>query len=412
MQHILRHQGFNLFVAQADNIHRFAAGKVNQPLRALGFAHDAARAARHRFADFAFHRAAAHRAAFRQPESGMLRLLPFAQQIHVAHRAAFQHHAHHFGNHIARAAHHHGIALANIFARHFVLVMQRGVGYGYTAHKHGFQPRHGRDRPRASHLHINRFNRGQGFFGGEFVRNRPARRTRHKAQHLLLPQIVHFHHHAVNFIRQAGALLRHGFVKIQHFADMGAHTNLRLRLAKPQPRQQFNLLRMVFRLPKRRAQTRDAVAKKMQFALRRNRRIKLAQAACCGIARIGKRLLPRVQLAGIERGKIRFQHQHFAAHFNQIRHFVAAQLQGNIAHGFDVFGYILARCAIAARGSLNQNAVLIQQANRQAVKFWFNNVFGLRCAQILAHAFVKREHFGVVKRARFIIARRKRIRQR
>ena len=73
---------------------------------------------------------------------------------------------------------------------------------------------------------------------------------------------------------------------------------------------------LVFRLPKRRTQTRDAVAKKMQFALRRNRRIKLAQAACCGIARIGKRLLPRVQLAGIERGKIRFQHQHFAANFN------------------------------------------------------------------------------------------------
>ena len=172
--------------------------------------------------------------------------------------------------------------------------MQRGVGYGYAAHKHGFEPRHRRDGTRAPHLHINRFNRGQGFFGGEFVRNRPARRARHKAQHLLLPQIVHFHHHAVNFIRQAGALLRHGFVKIQHFADMGAHANLRLRLAKPQPRQEFNLLRMAFRLPKRITQPRNAVAKKMQFTLRRNRRIKLAQAARRRIARVGKRFLPRV----------------------------------------------------------------------------------------------------------------------
>ena len=88
------------------------------------------------------------------------------------------------------------------------------------------------------------------------------------------------------------------------------------------------------------------------------------------------------------------------------------QLQGNIAHGFDVFGNIFARCAIAARGSLNQNTVLIQQANRQTVKLGLNNVFGVRRAQILAHALVKRAHFGVVKRARFIIARRKRIRQR
>ena len=143
-------------------------------------------------------------------------------------------------------------------------------------------------------MHVNRFNRGQGFFGGEFVRNRPARRARHKTELLLLPQIVHFHHHAVNFVGQLRTLLRHGFVKIQHFADMGAHADLRLRLAKPQPRQQFNLLRMVFRLPKRFVQPRDAVAKEMQFALRRNRRIELAQAARRRVARIGKRLLPRV----------------------------------------------------------------------------------------------------------------------
>ena len=227
---------------------------MNQPLRALGFAHDAACATRHRFANFALYRAAAHGAVFRQPESGMNgRFLAFKQIATVfrLHRAAFKHHAHHFGNHIPRASHHHRIAHANIFARHFVLIVQCGVGNGYAAHKHRRKPRHRRDRTRAPHLHINRFNRGQGFFGGEFVRNRPARRTRHKAELLLLPQAVHFHHHAINFIRQAGALLQHGFIKIKHFLDIGAHANLRLRLAKPQPRQEFNLLRMAFRLTKR-----------------------------------------------------------------------------------------------------------------------------------------------------------------
>ena len=88
------------------------------------------------------------------------------------------------------------------------------------------------------------------------------------------------------------------------------------------------------------------------------------------------------------------------------------QLQGNVAHRFHVFGYILTRCAIAARGSLNQNTVLIQQANRQTVKLGLNNVFGVRRAQILAHTLVKRAHFGMVKRARVVIARRKRICQR
>ena len=53
----------------------------------------------------------------------------------------------------------------------------------------------------------------------------------------------------------------------------------------------------------------------MQFALCGDFGIELAQAACGGVARVYKRLLVRRELALVQRGKIGFEHQHFAAHF-------------------------------------------------------------------------------------------------
>ena len=150
----------------------------------------------------------------------------------------------------------------------------------------------------------------------------------------------------------------------------------------------------------------------MQFALRGNFGIELAQAAGGGVARIGERLLPRRELALVQRGKIGFQHQHFAAHFHHFRQRVAVQFQRDVAHGFDVFGNVFARGAVAARGRLHQNPVLIQQADGQPVKLRLDGVFGLRHAQFFAHALVKRQKFGVVERARFVVARRKRVVQR
>ena len=88
------------------------------------------------------------------------------------------------------------------------------------------------------------------------------------------------------------------------------------------------------------------------------------------------------------------------------------QFQRDVAHGFDVFGYVFARGAVTARGRLHQNPVLIQQADGQPVKLRLGGVFHLRHAQFFAHALVKRQKFGVVERARFVVARRKRVVQR
>ena len=160
------------------------------------------------------------------------------------HRPALKHHPHHFGNHIAGAAHHHGVGHAHIFALRFAFVVQRGVGYGYTADKHGLQARHRRYCAGAPHLHINGFHHGERFFGGEFVRNRPARRARNKAQCRLLRQAVDFHHHAVDFIRQLGAFLRHLLIKCQHAAYLAEAGVVPFRQAEAQCFQIMQLIQM------------------------------------------------------------------------------------------------------------------------------------------------------------------------
>ena len=156
---------------------------------------------------------------------------------------------------------------------------------------------------------------------------------------------------------------------------------------------------------------RNAVGKKVQAAAGGDARIELAQAAGGGVARVGKRFLALGFLACIERGKIGFQHQHFAAHFDGFGHIAAVQAQRNIGDGAHIVGNVFAAGTIAAGGRLHQHAASIEQADGQAVEFRFNHIFGLLPGQAAAHAFIKSEHFAVVKCAGLVL-RRKSIAQR
>ena len=66
--------------------------------------------------------------------------------------------------------------------------MQGGVGDGDAADEYGLQAATGVTAPVRPTLHVYGFNDGQGFFGGEFVGNRPARRAGDEAEFALLRQ--------------------------------------------------------------------------------------------------------------------------------------------------------------------------------------------------------------------------------
>src|SRR3546814_10097571 len=55
-------------------------------------------------------------------------------------------------------------------------IVERRVGDDDAAHRHGLQPRYGRELARPPDLDVDPFERRLRALGGEFVRDRPARR--------------------------------------------------------------------------------------------------------------------------------------------------------------------------------------------------------------------------------------------
>ena len=125
-----------------------------------------------------------------------------------------------------------------------------------------------------------------------------------------------------------------------------------------------------------------------------NARVKLADGARRGVARVGelrfaRRLALRVGLLKRLAG-----HDDFAAHFKSRRmadqrQFLCLQAQGYGANGPDVGGYVLAHLAVAARDAAHQLAVLIGERHGKAIQLQFRHVFHLVAARQFAHAAVK-----------------------
>jgi len=123
----------------------------------------------------------------------------------------------------------------------------------------------------------------------------------------------------------------------------------------------------------------QAVAAELQRPAGGDLRIQLAQAARCGVARVGEGLATRLQLRGVQALETGLGHEHFAAHFQRGRPTAALQLEGNVAHGAHVDADVFTGGAVASGGPAHQYAVLVQQADRQAIELGLAAVLH-RCA--------------------------------
>ena len=130
------------------------------------------------------------------------------------------------------------------------------------------------------------------------------------------------------------------------------------------------------------------VGEKAQRPLRGHARVELPQTAGRGVARIDELLLAAFALPRIHALEIGAHHQHFAAHL-QPRRRIAAQPQRQRAHGAQVRGDVLAGAAVAARRALHEGAMLVDEADGQAVEFRFAVVGDAFDAERLANAPVE-----------------------
>jgi hypothetical protein len=209
-------------VAQALDVHRAPAGKMQQCLLALRRAEQPAGTARHRLVLATHHVRAAHRAG------GKL------VQQHEARRlaaAALQHRRDDFGDHVAGAAHDHPVADAHVLAVDLVLVVQRGVGDGDAANEDRLQARHRGQRAGTADLHLDVAQQRDRLLRRILVRHRPARLAGDETEALLQRERVDLVHHAVDVEGQRVAQRAHAFMERR---QPGRATHLRAVLAHRQ----------------------------------------------------------------------------------------------------------------------------------------------------------------------------------
>ena len=321
--------------------------------------------------------AAAHGAGGRQPIGRLQRrgaggVVEQITRQHRLHRAAVQYHADHFGNHIPCTAHADGIADPHIFTLQLVFVVQRGIGDGHPPDKHRLQPCHGGECAGSADLHVDGFDHGQGFFGGEFMRNSKTRGAGYKAQPRLVGQRINLIHHAINLIRQGWARGLHLGKKRQQPRPALYHGTFS-RHGEAQCRQPIQH-RAVGLWQGHAFYTGHAIGKKTQAAFGSQARIQQPQTACGGIARISVAFLGAGILLGVELGEVGFLHQHFTPYFEPSRWGGSLEAQRHTAEGAEIGGDVFAGLAIATGRAQRKHAGLIHQADRQAIKFGLNRI--------------------------------------
>ena len=371
------HQLLDGLVAQAVDVHGPARDEMNDGLLELRTAGQTPDATVHRaFADGflalaaldqlrALHMRTAHRAILRD--------------LHGAgvFRAAFGDHRDHLRNHITGAADDHGVANHQPQACHFVHVMQGGIGHGHAGHLDRLEARHRRDRTGTTDLELHVEQLSEFFHGREFVRDRPARLAGTEAQFTLVGNAVDLEHHAVDFIAQRIAALADVAVVVQTFLD----TLGQLQFVADRHTPLLQLLEVAdMGVADIRGHLADAIAAEFQRATGGDLRIQLAQAARRGVARVGEGLAAHFQLRGVQPLETGLGHEHFTAHFQGGWPARAVQFQGDIAHGAHIDADVLASGAVAPGGTAHQLAILVQQADRQAIQLRLAAVFHRRAS--------------------------------
>src|SRR5690606_36460171 len=176
---------------------------------------------------------------------------------------------------IAGALDDHGIADADIFANDFIFIMQRRVGDDDAADGDGAKSRNRRQRAGAADLYLDILDHRTRLFGGEFMRDGPARTASHEAETLLPVEPIDLEHDAVDIIIEAGAKLLDIAVGIDRLLHI--HTDARDRIDREAPvaegGKHFGL-----RPAGKRRRLPPGVGEETELSRRGDRGVKLAQA--------------------------------------------------------------------------------------------------------------------------------------
>src|SRR5438445_621293 len=205
---------------------------------------------------------------------------------------------------------------------------------------------------------------------------------------------VHLVDHAIDGVRKPVARLSHlPVIAEQPFGAL--HQLALLRYAKPELDEPRKRLRLP--APARLRGAADGIGEEPERPRRGHARIELAHRAGGGVARVDVLLFSQLALARVEGVEVAAVHRDLAAHLELARVRGLRQAQRDRAQRTQVGGDVLACSAVAARGSLGEQAVAVGQADRQAVELRLRRILHCIDFERLAHAPVEGAHRFLVE---------------
>ena len=285
-----------------------------------------------------------------------------------------EHRADHLRDDVARALDDDRIADPDVLAVDVLLVVQRGVPHDDAADLDGLELGEGVERAGASHVDLDREQlRGPGR-GRELEGDRPARIAADRAERGLQREIVDLDDRAVDVVAERLAVALDRVAGLAHRLDARHRRDPRVdgEPAGGQP-----LQRLVVRAEHGALKRADAVAPERERPLRRDRRVELAQRPGRGVARVHVDGLASIEpflveaLEGLERDVA------LAAHLDQRRRVRIIDRQRHGADRPHVGGDVLPGLAVAARHGALEEAVPVDERERETVDLRLDDEDGL-----------------------------------
>ena len=343
--------------AQALDVHRLAAGEVDDVAQALGGA---------------FGTGAAHRDAVLVPHDGRAALRAAVGQAEGdgALGALGFHDLQHLGDDLPGLADEHGVSDADVELVDEVLVVQRGVRHRGAGQAHGLDDGLGREHARAAHLHGDVPHDALLHLGGIFIGHGPARRLGRAAELSALGEGVDLDDRAVDAVGEGVPPLADGVYpraalghaaagRVRHHGEAVALQGVQ----RLDVRGEFAALGAL-----------DVENDDVQLARGGHFGVLLAHGAGGGVARVGEELLAALRALFVQLVEHGVGHVHLAADYEPLRE-AAAKLLRQAAHSAQVFRHVLASDAVPARRAADENAVFILEGHGEAVDFRLDAVF-------------------------------------
>ena len=298
------------------------------------------------------------------------------------------------GNHVPRPLDAHCVPHADVLLGDLAGVVQRGAAYRDAAHVDRAEQGHRRELARAADLDDDILDDRHFLARLELERDRPARRAGPEPEYLAVDLRIDLYHDAVDLEGELVAGGGEGAVERDRLLDRAADLHVRID-AEPPAREDLELVRM--RVGGLGALERhDLVREKREGPPGRYAGVELPERSGRRVSRIGEGGELPLRHPAVEIAERLERHDRLAADRDEPGGFAAAEPERHRPDRADVRRDVLAHGSVAARRAARENAVFVDELDREPVELGLHRVCRVVRAESLLHPLIELARVGDV----------------